>query len=248
MIPRVSGGAVRAPLAILPAGATSETRLLLAARGLRAVGDGFVSLLLPVYLLELGYGPFVTGIIATATLAGSALLTLLFGLYAHRASGRSLLILGAIIAPTPTFLTPHDLHHLHRSTIGAKPVHHDDSWPALALHRPLQELKGGLAIPPLRGEHLEHLTFVINGAPQVVHLAVDPDEDLVQMPAPARIRSMIDPALSDFRGEHRTEPVPPKPHRFVADIDPALEQQIFYLPQRQRIADVHHDREADDLG
>jgi hypothetical protein len=47
---------------------------------------------------------------------------------------------------------------------------------------------------------------------------------------------MIDPALSDFRGEHRTEPVPPKPHRFVADIDPALEQQIFYLPQRQRIA------------
>ena len=98
MIPRVSGGAVRAPFAILPLGAASETRLLLAARGVRAVGDGFVSLLLPVYLLELGHGPFETGVIATATLAGSALLTLLVGLYAHRASGRSLL-LGAPMVP-----------------------------------------------------------------------------------------------------------------------------------------------------
>ena len=97
MIPRVSGGAVRAPFAILPFGAASETRLLLAARGLRAVGDGFVSLLLPVYLLELGHGPFETGVIATATLAGSALLTLLVGLYAHRASGRSLLIGAALL-------------------------------------------------------------------------------------------------------------------------------------------------------
>jgi MFS family permease len=77
-------------------GAAPETRLLLAARGIRAIGDGFVSLLLPVYLLELGYGPFEIGVIATATLAGSAFLTLLVGLYAHRASGRSLLI-GATI-------------------------------------------------------------------------------------------------------------------------------------------------------
>ncbi len=97
MIPRASGGAERAPLAILHTGATSETSLLLAARGLRAVGDGFVSLLLPVYLLALGYGPFETGVIATATLAGSALLTLLVGLYAHRASGRTLLIGAALL-------------------------------------------------------------------------------------------------------------------------------------------------------
>ena len=72
MIPRVSGDDVRAPFAMLPLGGVSETRLLLAARGVRAVGDGFISLLLPVYLLELGHGPFETGVIATATLAGSA--------------------------------------------------------------------------------------------------------------------------------------------------------------------------------
>jgi predicted MFS family arabinose efflux permease len=88
---------VRGCCAILPGGAAPEKRLLLAARGLRAVGDGLVSLLLPVYLLELGQGPFETGIIATATLAGSALLTLLVGLYAHRASGRTLLIGAALL-------------------------------------------------------------------------------------------------------------------------------------------------------
>ena len=40
MILRVSGDAVRARFAILPLDAASETRLLLAARGVRAVGDG----------------------------------------------------------------------------------------------------------------------------------------------------------------------------------------------------------------
>jgi hypothetical protein len=30
------------------------------------------------------------------------------------------------------------------------------------------------------------------------------------------------------------EPVPQEPHRLVADIDPALEQQVLYVPQRQR--------------
>jgi len=47
--------------------APPEARILLTARGVRAVADGLVSLVLPAYLLALGYGPFETGIIATAT-------------------------------------------------------------------------------------------------------------------------------------------------------------------------------------
>ena len=34
----------------------------------------------------------------------------------------------------------------------------------------------------------------------------------------------------------------------MTDIDPTLEQQIFVLPQRKRIADVRHQREANYLG
>jgi MFS family permease len=82
---------------VLPEGAAPEARLLLVARGLRAFGDGLVSLILPVYLLALGYGAFEAGVLASATLAGSALLTLIVGLTAHRASGRALLMGASVV-------------------------------------------------------------------------------------------------------------------------------------------------------
>ena len=52
----------------------------------------------------------------------------------------------------------------------------------------------------------------------------------------------------DLRGEHRTEPVPPEANRPVANVDAALEQQALDLTERQRIADIHHHREADNFG
>src|SRR3954447_21005076 len=82
---------------LLPASATPGAGLLLAARALRAFGDGLVSLLLPAYLAALGHGPFEMGLIATATLAGSSVLTLLLGLYAHRLPARSLLLAASIL-------------------------------------------------------------------------------------------------------------------------------------------------------
>ena len=50
---------------------------LLWVRGLRAFADGYISLLLPLYLIALGFGPLEVGIIATSTLLGSGVLTLL---------------------------------------------------------------------------------------------------------------------------------------------------------------------------
>ena len=70
---------------------------ILIARGLRAFGDGYVSLLLPLYLLELGFGAFDVGVIATATLMGSGLLTLLVGLRANRYHYRSVLLAAAML-------------------------------------------------------------------------------------------------------------------------------------------------------
>ena len=74
-----------------------ELRWVLAARGLRAFGDGFVSLLLPLYLLTLGYAPIDVGIIATATLLGSGVLTLAIGFQAHRFRTRTLLLSAAAL-------------------------------------------------------------------------------------------------------------------------------------------------------
>src|SRR5689334_11511154 len=72
-------------------------RLVLAARGVRGFGDGFVSLLLPVYLTGLGFGPFEVGAIATATLLGSAAATLGVGFVTHRLHPRPLLLGGAVL-------------------------------------------------------------------------------------------------------------------------------------------------------
>src|SRR5258706_10577490 len=65
---------------------------ILAAKGMRAVGDGYVSVLLPVYLLQLGCTPLQVGILASATLLGSGVLALWAGLYAHRFHYRALLL------------------------------------------------------------------------------------------------------------------------------------------------------------
>ncbi|MEK7361562.1 MAG: MFS transporter, partial [Pseudomonadota bacterium] len=71
---------------------SNHVNRLLVAKGLRAFGDGYVSLLLPLYLLQLGFSPLHVGIIATTTLIGSGLLTLAVGLHAWRYHYRSLLL------------------------------------------------------------------------------------------------------------------------------------------------------------
>jgi len=65
---------------------------LYAARALRDFGDGFVAVLLPVYLAALGLGAFEIGVVATLALLGSALTTLGIGMLGARLDQRKLLI------------------------------------------------------------------------------------------------------------------------------------------------------------
>src|SRR6516165_520110 len=61
-----------------------NVRLLLTARGIRGFGNGFVSILVPVYLIGLGFGAFESRLLTTAMLLGPATMTLAIGLIAHR--------------------------------------------------------------------------------------------------------------------------------------------------------------------
>jgi len=81
----------------LPPETSSDAPRLLLARGARAFADGFVSVLLPVYLLSLGFNGFQIGAVATSTLAGSAALTLVVGLIAHPYRMRRLLLSAALL-------------------------------------------------------------------------------------------------------------------------------------------------------
>ncbi|HEY3697174.1 MFS transporter [Phenylobacterium sp.] len=65
--------------------------VIIAARAVRAFGDGFTALLLPAYLSALGLSPLQIGLVVTFTLLGSAVFTLGVGLLAHHARVRSLL-------------------------------------------------------------------------------------------------------------------------------------------------------------
>lgn len=62
------------------------------ARALRDFGDGFVAVLLPVYLAALGFGAFEIGVVATLALLGSALTSIAIGWLGARADQRLLLI------------------------------------------------------------------------------------------------------------------------------------------------------------
>ena len=73
------------------AGAGPEARVLVSARALRGFADGFVSILLVTYLQSRGFSEVRIGALVTATLLGSAALTLAVGLLGQRLPPRRVL-------------------------------------------------------------------------------------------------------------------------------------------------------------
>ena len=82
---------------MLPPETTADARVLLLGRATRAFGDGFVSILLPLHLARLGLSNVQIGAVATATLLGSAALTLGVGFVANRVGQRALLLRASLL-------------------------------------------------------------------------------------------------------------------------------------------------------
>src|SRR5262245_35181437 len=76
---------------------SSDTIYLYAARAVRGFGDGFAAIVLPAYLIEIGFNPFEVGLVAAAALLGSAALTLAIGFLAPRYELRTLLLICAAL-------------------------------------------------------------------------------------------------------------------------------------------------------
>src|SRR5262249_7743335 len=75
----------------------STVRIVYLARGLRGFGDGFATIILPVYLTRIGYDPIQIGFVLTGALLGTALFTLAIGAIAPRYDSRTLMIFGAAL-------------------------------------------------------------------------------------------------------------------------------------------------------
>jgi MFS family permease len=82
-------------ISLLPPTADANARRIVVGRSLRAVADGFVSIILPAYLLALGLDVFEVGVLTTATLLGSASLTLAVGFIIGRFGHRGPLLAAA---------------------------------------------------------------------------------------------------------------------------------------------------------
>jgi MFS family permease len=71
---------------------TRDIALLLSGRGLRSLSQGFLSVIVPIYLARSGYSATRVGIVFTAGAVGSMLLTASVGLFADRIGRKPLLI------------------------------------------------------------------------------------------------------------------------------------------------------------
>jgi MFS family permease len=90
---------------------------LYAARAARGFGDGFAAIILPAYLLEIGFDPFQIGLVATAALLGSAATTLAIGFLAPRYHLRTLLLACAALMVVTGIAIPSFQHFVFIAAI-----------------------------------------------------------------------------------------------------------------------------------
>ena len=90
---------------------------------------------------------------------------------------------------------------------------------------------------------------MIDGPPQIDHLAVQLDVHLIEVPAPVPDAAhAAHSSPPDVRCEQWPESVPPQPHRLMAEVVATLEQQVLDVAQAERKPDIEHHHLADKLG
>ena len=107
-----------------------------------------------------------------------------------------------------------------------------------------QEPFGGALITAALDQNVENKAFLIDCAPKPMLLAVDRNDDFIEMPLVSIARC----ASADLVGEVPPEFVRPSPNRFVADDDAARGEKIFDHSQAERKAKIEPDRMGDDFG
>ena len=127
----------------------SDVLYLYAARAARGFGDGFAAIILPAYLIEIGFSAFQVGVVATAALSGSALLTLAIGLIAPRYELRTLLLACAALMVATGVAIP-NLQHLAFIALVAFVGTMNPSTGDIGVHVPLEQ--AALAHRALDGE------------------------------------------------------------------------------------------------
>ena len=129
-------------------------------------------------------------------------------------------VLSAIVLPVTGFLLVAVSDFTRRRAIRSQSIRLNFMSRAMQLQRFLEELQCGFPVARLRHEALGHCALVVDGSPQIMLLAVDLHENLVEVPPPIARPRPRNATFPEFRGEYRPEPVLPESCRFVADVMP----------------------------
>src|SRR4051795_1991773 len=100
-----------------------------------------------------------------------------------------------------------------------------------------------LLVAPALDHDIEHDAVLVDGAPEIMRLAGDLEDDFIHVPF---VAGPGQPPPDDV-GELLAELQTPLPDRLVADLDAAAGQHLLDHPKAQREAIVQPDRVADQL-
>ena len=129
----------------------------------------------------------------------------------------------------------------HGSGVASQFVGNDPQWfGALTAQQSSKESLCSALITMRLDQDVDHVTVLIYGTPQILLLAVDSNEDLIQVPVVAQ------PSLSSlqFPSIVRTELLTPLPDRLIGHDDSALGKKILDISEAQAEAMVSPDRIA----
>jgi hypothetical protein len=114
---------------------------------------------------------------------------------------------------------------------------------SLAAQQSSKEPFGGALIAARLHQDVDHVAVLIHRTPEILLLAVDSNEDLVQVPniaeaalAPLQLSSIV-----------RTELLTPVPNGFIGDDDSAFGEKILDISEAEAETMVHPHGIADDF-
>jgi len=164
-------------------------------------------------------------------------------------SERKVGILSPVVQPAANLLLRPIADVIHSRPVGAQPIGDDRLRRTVTLQRLLHKPQRRWLVARFSHVAFENFALVIDRTPQVMRLAVDLHVDLIEIPFPMAETAHSAHTLPPNIGrKHRAKTIPPQPHRLVADVNAAFEQQILHVPKRQRETHIHQHDKADHLG
>lgn len=125
-------------MAFKPSYLRQKSKILLVTKTLRVFGFGFLSIILPLYLLKLGYSPIFVGIVLSASVFSSVVYNVLVSVFSDRfGRGRSLVLLSIMMSLSGVLLIA-DLSAVSliiAAMIGAMSVTGTETGPFLAIEQ-----------------------------------------------------------------------------------------------------------------